>query len=133
MEVYSSIYTHTTFDKQNSIIHSSWKPASDKLSDADFKNEMHRVLEQIRKFTPTGVLINTKEFKYPVTQHTQDWIAKNFIIEVMDLGVKKYAIVVNESGMPQNKLESLSDAFGDDFSIDYFLDEQSAITWLSKK
>jgi hypothetical protein len=131
MLVYQSKYSSTSYDKIASIVHSSWASPSDKLTDEEFKVEMRAILEQIKKYMPAHIIINTKEFRFPVTQHTQDWIVKNFIVEVMVLGVRKYAIIVNEDAMPAVKMEGIHDEPGEDFDIEYFINEEDARNWLN--
>ena len=110
-----------------------WIPAV--VSLADMKVEMMRMLDVIKKNKPKNVLVDSRHFKLRGNDDVQYWINFKFIPLLIDEGIDKYAIVVNEQtykeliGKDEPDLIDLSEFM----TVNYFTEGKTAEAWLSEK
>lgn len=131
MLIYKSLYSTTDYYKEQNFICSAWLTESSVLTKDSFKDEMVKVLAQIKECVPKKVLIDTRNFKFNVTQEVQDWIVKFFLERVIELGVTKYAIVVPVDIYKTVSVDHIqTDDKDEEIAIQYFKDIEAAKSWI---
>ena len=130
MEIYNSDYSVIKLPENEKCLLSSWKPKSSELDEDGVKKEMLLLLDYVKEHSPFGIMVDTRDFRYEINQKLQDWIVKHLIAEIIDLGVSKYAIIVTEENYRFVSRELIEEETFEDFSIQYFTDQNKAWSWL---
>ena len=130
MEILNSENLVITFRQDLSILTATWKESN--MGEDSAKSEMTTMLEKIREFAPKYILVDSKKFKLRMNVELQRWINYTFMVEVVDIGVKKYAIVVDPELF--EKLKSNEDPHDYDEEstvVQYFDNVLPAMDWLA--
>ncbi len=113
---------------------------TENIEEEDVKNAQIEILNWAKKHQTSFLLINVRELRYSVSPALQDWVNQIIIPQLFDCGVTKIAYI-----MPTEFFEKLSiEQLGEDvqekveterieFGVDFFDNEQEAITWFSSK
>ena len=125
-------YLFIEFDENRSILSAEWIPAVVDLE--DMKVEMMRMLDVIKKRKPKNVLVDSRHFKLRGSEDVQYWINFKFIPLLIDEGIDKYAIVVNEQTYKELKAEEEPDPIdlSEYMTVKYFTESRTAEFWLKE-
>ena len=125
-------YLFIEFDEKRSILSAEWIPAVVDLE--DMKVEMMRMLDVIKKRKPKNVLVDSRHFKLRGSEDVQYWINFKFIPLLIDEGIDKYAIVVNEQTYKELKAEEEPDPIdlSEYMTVKYFTESRTAELWLKE-
>ena len=125
-------YLFVEFDSKKSILTAEWIPAVVNMD--DMKVEMMRMLEVIKKKKPKNILVDSRHFKLRGNDDVQYWINFKFIPMLIDEGIDKYAIVVNEPTYKELKAEEEEDVIdlSEFMTVKYFTESKAAEAWLNE-
>jgi len=131
MIVHSSEYSTIYLLSDMSLIYSEWNELSGDLSEEGVKGEMKVILDKVEEYNPEYVIADTKKFKYKIDSDTQRWITRFFMADIIEMGVKRYAIIVPEELFAQlGKTTEGDEEIFDDFQVKYFENKDQAMKWL---
>lgn len=130
MEVYNSefqtIYYHADLD----LLEAVWKPACEDMSDDDYKNELRKQVELVKKHNVKRELFDTKNFGFPITPDLQEWTDKEIYSAKGELGVNQFALVMSEEEISQLSLEqAMEEGQAYVFQPKFFTSSEEAKAW----
>ena len=125
-------YLFIEFEPKSSVLSAEWIPAVVNME--DMKVEMMRMLDVIKKNKPKNVLVDSRHFKLRGNDDVQYWINFKFIPLLIDEGIDKYAIIVNEQTYKELKAEEEPDVIdlSEFMIVKYFTESKSAEAWLKE-
>lgn len=123
-------YLFVEFDDTNSLLSAEWIPAVVGMN--DMKEEMMRMLDLIKEKKPKNVVVDSRHFKLRGSEEVQYWINFKFIPLLIDEGIDKYAIVVNEQTYKELQAEEEEDMIdlSEFMTVKYFTEGKKAEAWL---
>ena len=118
------------FDEQESLLSAEWIPAEVGLEEV--KNEMMKMLDMIRDCKPRTVIVDSRHYRLRKSEEIQYWINFKFIPKLIDIGIDKYAIVVNEETLRELASHEEPDPIdlSDFMTVKYFSESKDAEAWL---
>ena len=93
MEILNNENLIITFRQELSVLTATWKESNMEKDSA--KIEITTMLEKIRELAPQYILEDSSKFMLRMNDELQRWINFTVMAEVIEIGVKKYAIVVD--------------------------------------
>jgi len=131
MIVHNSEYSTIYLLSDMSLLYSEWNESSGDLLEDDMKEEMKVILDKVEEYKPEYVIADTKKFKFKIDSDTQRWITRFFMADIIEMGVKRYAIIVQEELFAQlGKSSDGDEETFDDFQVKYFENKDQAMNWL---
>ncbi|OJJ22804.1 hypothetical protein BKI52_00180 [marine bacterium AO1-C] len=131
MIIYTSDYKAITFQAEDSLLITRWKPSTESLDDDKLKEEIKRSLELIKKHRPQSILINTIDFNYIIVPEIQEWFDNEVFTVYPEAGVQKKAFLVSKDLFAQVSLtQHVDDIEHRTFESAFFDNEAKAIEWL---
>lgn len=133
MTVYSSPYSTIVLDKEKKLLEATWLKEAKQLGEEDVIEEISHVLKHVMLHSITYVLIDARNYPFRHNDTIQRWINNEFIPEIMENGVKRYAILV------ENRVESQLDNLADlileevEMKMNYFTNRTQALDWLANR
>ena len=131
MLIYTSNTTDIVYFKEENMFHWIWKKDSEDLSELDFKDKLKIYIENLQKYQPEKVLIDTKNASYAIVPKLQEWTNSNIIKKSILTNLKKVAIVLSNYFI--TKL-GIKQTFGEDKSDKitrkFFNNTEEAEQWL---
>ena len=126
----SSHYQEIGFNQEKSLLEIVWKN-TEQMEEVVYKKEVLWQLDQILKFSPRNLLINTQSFVYTIVPRVQEWANQTILPKVLATGVLKIAIIVPADLFAQISIEQQMEDNPDALNlVRYFENENSAKQWL---
>ncbi len=124
---YSIIY----FDEANSLMTVEMLPATEEMTDKEFKEYGLVFLEMMEKYKPEKELYNTINMKFLVVPEIQDWITENINKKVSKI-IKKVATIMPAEYFANVSIDQMLYEFKDDRSVKqmFFDNIEEAKKWL---
>lgn len=132
MKLFSNDYIRIDYQEPVSVLETVWMPRSSELGDEGVMREMRTFLEFIHSKKPRGIIADTRYFGVKVTPSLQSWIVLHYMAEIMELGVKKYAILVTEKEFRELSKRNFGEDVEEDLKIEYFNDYTAAFRWVKQ-
>ena len=106
-EVYRSIYQTFILFTNESLLVEIWNPISDDMTDELYKQEYLKVRETLQPFIGQydKLLIDAREFQYPVSPELQQWHNTNILYALGNEQTIQIAIIKSNSPLVQYALE----------------------------
>jgi len=132
MEKSDNKYLYIEFDEKTSLLSAEWIPAV--VGIKEMKEEMMSMLEMIKSRNPRNVLVDSRHFKLRASDDVQYWINFKFIPLLIDEGIDKYAIVVNDETYKELHVEEEEEVIdlSEFMKVKYFTEGKDAEAWLGK-
>lgn len=131
MEVYKSKYLQLEFYDEHSCIEMNWLPATAKMNEDDYKQEMLNYLENIRHYLPTKVIVDSRNSFYPLHPALQEWMDTTIFPPSLEIGLNKAAIVESTDMIHQLSVEQVMEEKNSSlFMTRYFKTKEEAKEWL---
>lgn len=122
------------FHDDHKIIESSWHGENEDLNTEEVKQFVVQLANIIKAYSPIFILANDYNRAFPFKVEIQNWIASTLASSAIEVGVKKYAIVMPQDFISQLSTEQTGDEAGQiPFELQYFNDRETALTWLMLK
>lgn len=133
MKLFTNEFARVDYAPEPSLIETVWMPRSSELSKENIKAEMNRFLDLIRDKRPRAVIADTRYFGFKVDQELQQWIILHYISEIMEMGVKRYAILVSEEVFKELNKDAGQEENYTDFEVKYFTSHPDAFRWVTSR
>lgn len=135
IELHRTKYASHHYDEQLDTLFSDWFPETAEMIEDDFTFEMNQWIEVSKKVRPSKIYDYCVNFIYPISPEQQTWMAHLLNPGWVRLGVKQYSHVVPEEYISNLSVYQMFQEFLDmklenQFEIEHFSDEQTAIQWL---
>ena len=123
-------FLYIEFDEQQSLLSAEWIPSEVGLEEV--KTEMMNMLDEIRTSKPKKIMVDSRHYKLRKTEEIQYWINFKFIPKLIDEGIDKYAIVVNEETYRELATHEEPDPIdlSEFMTVKYFSESKDAEAWL---
>ena len=130
MQVFNSHMFTIDYDKDTEIMKVI---RHDLNSNEEYTESVYILAGQIEKYKPKKIIVNTKEFKFPIPPDIQEWSRDLLTRLVIRLGVKKVAYVMTEDFIARLALEEiLENAKKMGLNLLYTPSKEEAEQWISK-
>ncbi len=131
MIVFENKYSIIYFDESNSLMTVEMLPATEEMTDKEFKEYGLVFLEMMEKYKPEKELYNTINMKFLVVPEIQDWITENINKKVSKI-IKKVATIMPAEYFANVSIDQMLYEFKDDRSVKqmFFDNIEEAKKWL---
>lgn len=131
MEVYKSTYWTIFYEKGEQLLIPIWSSSSSNMTKDVYKAEMKNYLQVVEEYEPTRLLIDCREFYFPIEPEIQEWIDKNIFPKVLNVGVKYVAIVIPSELIANLSVQqAMEEQEGLKFTTRYFDNREDAKKWV---
>ncbi len=131
MNIYESKYVKMDYCDENGIFELTWLPASEDMTDEDYKVEHKEFLRIILDNKVEKVLGNVRDLAFVVNPDLQEWMNENIFIPIIKAGSMVFGLVASEQLISQLSIEQLMDEeIGKQIPTKYFSDRDEAKNWL---
>lgn len=129
MEVYKNDYW--TISHKDDLLTPIWNNNSANMTEDLYKSEMENYVELVEKYQPKQLLIDCKEFNFPITPNIQEWIDNKIFPRVLLVGVKYVAIVIPSELIANLSVQqAMEEPEGAKFATRYFDNREDGTQWL---
>lgn len=137
MEIYSSSYQQMEFDEANGILKETYLPASSNYDKESFKTDHLNLGQEVKKSPKVSnfksLLVDMRQLNFTISPDLQQWHGENIFPIVVEVGVKKMAIVVSSNVFTEVSVKQTVDDFqGVKFETRYFQAIDEAEKWLKE-
>lgn len=131
MEVYRSEYWSISHEPEAELLIPIWNDNSKRLTEDLYKTEMENYVELVEKYQPKQLLIDCREFYFPIVPTVQEWIDKTIFPRVLAVGVMYVAIVIPSELIANLSVQqAMEESEGTKFITRYFDKSEDAKQWL---
>ena len=132
-QVYKSKFLSVEYDKDNSLIVSTWSIKSVQLKSETLKEEMLERMKYIEKYRPRKVLVNAKFFFFRLPPSIQTWMNEEILNRYYEAGIEKMAFIISNDLVAQISIEqAIQENETSTYQIRYFDSIEKAKVWLCK-
>ncbi len=101
------------------------------IEDSDYRNQMKRMVEIVKEKLPLFILMDLREFFYPVNPEQQKWINEEIIPAILHTGVRKGAFVLPADMIVALSIEQIYDIENNtNLPVCMFSNYEHALKWL---
>jgi len=130
-KIYESQYQRIFLDQTNAIMHNEWMEESIQMDEADFKNELMKLVGCIAEHPVKRQLIDTLNFRFIVSPQLQEWTDVEVTKKNKMNGVKKVALIASQEFVTQLSVQqTLSEEEAKTLDTRFFSDMKEAKDWL---
>jgi hypothetical protein len=132
MKIYEGEYLFARVDLENQLVRATWQPETEKMKDAEFRQELSNYLEAVKNYKITKSLVDTTNFNMGVMPETQEWVSQNINLPLAEIGITRFAFLVSKDFFAQVSIEQTMDEGEVSKTIDtqYFDNLDAAEKWL---
>lgn len=133
--LFSDKFNDIYYNPTNGIHYHITKPETIRMTEPEFKEMVLNWKKVMLEVTPQFILIDNRDFQFPITPDLQTWIAQNVSIPVLSqASVKKSCFVLPKEFIAQLSVSQLTEeaknaAQGE--VVRYFSDKKEAEEWLT--
>ena len=113
-----------------SLLYTEWNETSAEMTEEAVKDEFQIILQKVEELHPEFMIADTLKFKYAINPDTQRWITRFFMADIIEMGVKKYAMIVNEDLYQRYSAQDEEEELVEGFKLKYFRNKDQAMNWL---
>ncbi len=131
MEVYKSEHWSIFHDEELKLLTPVWNNNSESMTEDLYKSEMNNYAQTVEKYKPKQLLIDCRDFCFPITPTIQEWIDKTIFPRVLSVGVTYVAIVIPSELIANLSVQqAMEESEGTKFQTRYFDNREDAKQWL---
>jgi hypothetical protein len=131
MEKYQSKIQSIEYFASENLLIQTWSKESNNTADSEFIAEMLQLADYITQTKPKKLLVDMREFKFPVAPEQQDWINQNVNQLLVELHTKTAFVVSPDLFTSVSVEQTLNDKEGKKVNNRFFEDYQNAKNWLN--
>lgn len=130
MNVYSSPYSSIDVEPEKKLMRVIWFEKSSELTEEQVMQEISKILDYLKEYSISYILVDSRNYPFRTNETLQRWINYTYMPKIIDMGILRYAIVV------EKKIQSIYEDFQDeddvedDIAVEYFTDLQEAERWI---
>ncbi len=128
MRVYSSPFSSISYDEARGQLTVVWHDRATELDEDGVRNEIGMILELVKQRAVRNILVDTVLYPFRENATIQSWINYTYLPQIMESGIKRYAIVVRDK--VNNWYENIVTDEPDGLEIEYFTDQDRAQQWI---
>jgi hypothetical protein len=128
--ILSNDFIDVNYDEAHQLIVAVWKPASERMTDEDFKYINYTYLKTSQENKVHIIEIDTRNMRFAIHPDLQAWVAENIVVPMVGNGAQKLAIIVSEDLIVQLSIEQTMEETESIFQTRYFSNQESARKWL---
>jgi hypothetical protein len=131
MNVYTSLYSTIDVEPEKKLMRVIWFKKSSELNEDQVMQEISKILDYLKEFSISYILLDSRNYPFRTNDALQRWINYTYMPKIVDNGILRYAIVV------ENKIQSIYEDFQDeddvedDIAVEYFTDMREAEQWIA--
>jgi len=128
MKLYSSPFSELFYKQERQLLLASWNECSKDLAEDEVKIEISKILDYVKEYPIRNIIVDARNYVFSDNVKIQNWINRDYVPQLIESGVSKYAIVVKSQNMQQQKDEIES---GDILPVvEYFSSLEEALAWI---
>lgn len=131
MKLFETDYITVNYFEDKKIVEGIWKSTSESMSTEQFKENMLRWFEEVKKIKNVNILADAREFLFVIVPDIQEWINENVIGKYPDYGVERLGFLVSPDLFAQVSIEQTITEKEQKFETQYFDTQEKVIDWLS--
>jgi len=133
MKVFENKFIAMYLNKELSSLDHYWTGNSISMKEQDYKDIMNEIVKQVEHNSLKHLMSDARLFAYAIAPSLQEWTNENFFAKLLDLKLRKYAILLTTDFIAQLSIEqTIEEDKGQALPIQYFDDELKAKEWLKK-
>ena len=133
-QVYASPYLIAFFDTETKIYSSEYLPATETMTDQQWKELMQEVVNIIEKCKPDNIIDDNRERHYAYSPDMQKWTLSLFTDSWNKIGLKKYAQITPREILGKLTTHQIEELASNEFHMNYKVkivdDFESALSWI---
>jgi len=132
MNVYTSPYSSIDIEATKKLLRVTWFQKSIDLDEEGVKAEISKILDYLIAYPISHIIVDSRNYPFRANETIQYWINHIYMPQIVDFGVKRYAILVKE------KVKSMFESFHelddleDEIRVEYFADLAEAEKWIAE-
>jgi len=132
MRIYTSLYSSIDIEPEKKLMRITWFPKSVDLDEEGVKKEISKILDYLIEYPISNIIVDSRQYPFRANETIQHWINHIYMPQIIDVGIKRYAIIV------EKKVTSMFETFEDtedmeeDILVEYFSNTQEAEAWIVK-
>jgi hypothetical protein len=130
MIVHSSPYSLIKSEPAKKAMYVTWLNKSIELDENQVKSEIEKILDYTKGHPVSAIVVDSRNYPFRENNAIQHWINHTYMPQIIDHGIKRYAIVV------ENKIKSVFEDFTDvddaedGILVEYFTSPEEAQRWI---
>ena len=130
MIVHSSPYSLIKSEPGKKTMQVTWLKQCIELDERQVKSEIQKILDYTRGRGVSAITVDARNYPFRENDTIQHWINHTYMPQIIDHGIKRYAIVV------ENKVKSVFEDFTDvdeaedGIVVEYFTNPEEAQRWI---
>lgn len=130
MEVYNTKYVHLAFFAEQELIEMTWLPATEEMTEEEFKQENINYISIILKLSPKNMYSDTTNLLFAIRPELQEW-SQTIIVSLIEKGLNKVAILISKDLIVQLGVEqAMEEKEASKLNTRYFDNKEEAKEWL---
>lgn len=136
--IYSDEYVDTYYNGHLQLIENHWKKSTEHLTEAEYRMLTLDTLDVLEKSIQENgwvfnrILADNRNFLFTMPPKLQEWQAKHVFAKLLELGLKKTAIIMSQEFISQYSIEQTFEESPElNESTRYFDNIKEAKDWLS--
>lgn len=130
-KIYNSPYQTIEYDLEYKLLYVQRKSATDEMEDEDYKTELRQILKAIQEHQVCNVLVDERNFNFPIIPELQQWVASEIFPPAIASGVQKLAFIKSHDLFVNVSVEqALNEVKIGGFTVKYFEQEAEALAWV---
>lgn len=119
------------FDDKTTFLIQLWTNETGEMEEEDYKNEMLNYLNFVKIYSAITVLIDLKQFNFPIDPKVQIWVDINIAVYANKI-VKKIAFVLPQDIIVELSIDQvMTEKEGQNYkALNYFNNQETAKEWL---
>lgn len=128
--IYQGKYIQLTYNNRKSILARHWQSASEEMSEAEFKQEMLKILGFVQKYRPKHLLANMTSFAFVISPTLQEWCDWQIYREFAKFSISKMAMIESKEFYSEISVELALDESVKPYEVAFFKSLREAEDWL---
>lgn len=128
--ILTNSFIDVSYDSTHQLITAVWKPASEHMTDDDFRFVNQTYLKTSQEKKVRLIEIDTRNMRFIIHPDLQAWVRESIVVPMVDNGAQKLAIIVGEDLIVQLSIEQTMEETESIFQTRYFSNQESARKWL---
>ncbi|WP_375560524.1 hypothetical protein ACE193_22980 [Bernardetia sp. OM2101] len=132
MIVYESVFLRLEFFKDDSLIEVTWLPATENITDEEYKEELLNYLNFALELKPKRAIMNSQSLLFTASPTIQEWTDQTIITPSTEVGLTKVAVVMSKEFIASLAIEQLMEDTSSNqiVTIMSFKDKEEAREWV---
>lgn len=123
-------FIDVSYNTGHQLITALWKPASEYMTDDDFRFINQTYLKTSQEKKVRLIEIDTRDMRFTIHPDLQAWVGESIVVPMVSNGAQKLAIIVSEDLIVQLSIEQTMEETESIFQTRYFSNQESARKWL---